>query len=160
MGGAGGAMSSSGGAGGTGGSTSSTSSGGAGGIEAELTGSQLYINCQPIVAEDPVLGSFTASYTNLGMVPQSATVISASLLMMTGAQSLSWSFDVSPPAGGPVQPGSTLPVEHTKQTKMGTVEGFPCDFCSGTWELTVSWDMGGGMTATDSLPPGPVECAF
>src|SRR5689334_1362428 len=48
------------GGGGAGGATASSSSGGPAAIDAKLVTSDLYVNCQPIVAEDPVLGSFTA----------------------------------------------------------------------------------------------------
>jgi hypothetical protein len=160
-GGAGGATtsSSSAGTGGTGGATASSSSGGPASIDAKLVISELYVNCQPIVAEDPVLGTFTASYTNTGAAPQTATVTSAVLTFTSGPNSLAWSFPVQPPGSGPVQPNAPLQVTHTKQMKTGTIEGTPCSFCNGTWTLSVSWDVA-GATVTDTLPSSPVSCVF
>jgi hypothetical protein len=140
--------------------SSSSSSGGTGAVVPNLVSSNLYINCQPIVAEDPVIGSFTAEYENQGVAPQSATVLGASLLFSKNGKMLAWSFDVSPPAGGPVQPSKTLSVEHTKQMKTGMVEGFPCEFCGGTWQLSATWDVGGGTMVNDALPEEPVSCVF
>lgn len=42
----------------------------------------------------------------------------------------------------------------------GAPEGSPCDFCNGTVSLTVTWDLGGGKTASDTLPAEKVSCAF
>ena len=54
-----------------------------------------------------------------------------------------------------------LSVQHMKQPAAGGApEGSPCDFCNGTVSLTVTWDLGGGKTASDTLPAEKVSCAF
>jgi hypothetical protein len=151
--------------------TGSTGAGGAGGqgtggaapggITPTLESSQFGVNCQPIVAPDPILGSFTAKYANSGAGPLGATVSSAKLTFSAGPNSAVWPFTVSPPGGGPVQPGTTLSVEHTKQNNPGGGRGAePCSFCNGTWTLSVTWDLGGGKSASDTLPAEPVSCVF
>ena len=148
---------------GTGSSSSTTGAGGAapGGVTPKLESMQFFINCQPIVAPDPINGSFTAKYANSAAVPASATITSAKLTLVSAPNTLVWPFTVSPPSGGPVQPGSTLMVAHTKEANPNGGEGqSPCNFCNGTWSLDVTWDLGGGNTASDTLPAEMVGCAF
>jgi hypothetical protein len=151
------------GAGGSGTTSTGTGTGGAaaGGITPKLESASLGVNCQPVVAPDPIVGSFTAKYTNSSALPLSATISSAKLVFGTSPNTLSWPFTVSPASGGPVQPGSTFTVEHTKlKAPDGSHEGSPCDYCNSTWTLTVTWDLGGGKTATDTLPAEKVGCFF
>ncbi len=149
---------------GTGGSgTTGTGTGGAapGDITPKLESASLMVNCQPIVPPDPIIGSFTAKYTNSGTLPLSATISSAKLVFGAAPNTLSWPFTVTPASGGPVQPGSTLTVEHTKEKAPdGSHEGSPCDYCNSSWTLTVTWDLGGGKTAIDTLPAEKVGCVF
>ncbi|MFS8068926.1 MAG: hypothetical protein ACMG6S_21405, partial [Byssovorax sp.] len=148
---------------GTSSATTGTGTGGAApeGITPGLESAALFLNCQPIVPPDPINGSFTAKYKNSGTLPMSATITSAKLVFGSAPKTLSWPFTVSPGSGGPVQPGTTLSVQHMKQPAGGGApEGSPCDFCNSTVSLTVTWDLGGGKTATDTLPAEKVSCAF
>jgi hypothetical protein len=145
------------------GSSAATGTGGAApeGITPELVSAAISLNCEPLVPPDPIGGSFTAKYTNSGTLPTSATITSAKLVFGSGPTTLAGPFTGSPGSGGPVQPGTTLSVQHIKQPAGGGApEGSPCDFCNSTVSLTVTWDLGGGKTATDTLPAEKVSCAF
>lgn len=144
-------------------SSGSTGAGGSapGGVTPTLESMQLYVNCQPIVAPDPILGSFTAKYANSAAAPASATITSAKLTLGTAPNAVVWPFTVTPKGGGPVQPGSTLSVQHTKEANPNGGEGAgPCSFCNSTWSLSVTWDLGGGNSATATLPAEPVSCVY
>ena len=141
----------------------STGTGGSapGGITPTLQSMQFFVNCQPIVGPDPIHGSFTAKYANSASAPASATITSAKLTLVSAPNTLVWPFTVSPAGGGPVQPGSEIMVAHTKEANSGSGEGqSPCNFCNGTWTLAVTWDLGGGKSASDTLPTEMVGCAF
>jgi len=144
-------------------SSATTGTGGAepGSVTPKLEGADLWVNCFPVVGPDPVLGSFTATYTNNGTSPSSATITSAKLTFVSAPNTLSWPLTVSPASGGSVQPGATLSVKHQKLTaKDGVPEGSPCNFCDSTVTLTVTWDLGGGETAIDTLPAEKVGCVY
>jgi hypothetical protein len=145
------------------GSSSSTGAGGSasGGVTPTLASMQFFVNCQPIVGPDPINGSFTAKYESSAGAPASATITSAKLTLESAPNTLVWPFTVTPAGGGPVQPGDSIMVAHTKQNNPNGGEGqSPCNFCSGTWTLSVTWDLGGGKTASDTLPAEMVGCAF
>jgi hypothetical protein len=119
----------------------------------------MYVNCQPIVSPDPVIGSFSAHYDNTaGQDPASATVDSATLSFDMGQ--LVWTFEAMPDTVGPLQPGQMLTLVHQKVQDSGTGEDGPCGYCNGSmWQLTVQWTSGGDVL-TDSLPAEPVGCVF
>jgi hypothetical protein len=148
------------------GSTSTAGGAGTGGsgqgpLSIQLTASTLYVNCQPLVSQDPIYGDFTAQYTNDGTSPASAAIVAASLSMVSGAKTLVWPLAVTPSGSGLVAPTATVSITHEKQTQTtGLPAGMPCDFCGGTWTLSVTWDMGGGARVTRSLPSSPVACVF
>jgi hypothetical protein len=150
------------------GSSATTSTGGQGtggaapgSVTPKLEHADLLVNCMPIVSPDPVMGSFTATYKNSGTLPTSATITSAKVVFGTSPKTLSWPITVSPAGGGPVQPGTTLSVKHDKKIVAGSApEGSPCDFCDSTMTLTVTWDLGGGNTVSDTLPAEKVGCVF
>jgi hypothetical protein len=141
----------------------SGAAGGAGGgtaaaIVPSLVENGLYVNCQPIIAPDPVIGSFTATYDNsAGDGPGSATVTNASLSFDAGQ--LIWTFIVMPSSSNTVQPGASVNITHNKVADSGMGRGGPCGFCDGTWELTVQWDVD-GQVVVESLPMEPVSCVF
>ncbi len=147
------------GTGGTGGGGVGGAGGGPGAFSATIQSMDFFVNCQPIVAPDPVNGSFVANYDNGGAVPVNATITGAVLTMTSGAQTLGWSFDVAPNASGPVQGGAASMVAHTKVPDSGQGTGSPCDFCNGTWSLAVTWNVG-GSTVQSTLPDQPAQCAF
>ncbi|MBW2457051.1 MAG: hypothetical protein JRI68_21225 [Deltaproteobacteria bacterium] len=163
-----GGSSSSGDGGGGGGSSSgngggSSGSGGGSGdaMTASLSASTLYVNCQPSVPPDPVIGGFTAQYDNTnGTSPALATVTQATLTMTgSGSQTLVWSFTVNPVTSGTVAAGASTQQVHQKVTNSGSGvgPGAPCNYCSGTWVLDVTWQIG-GQTTNDSLNLGGVQC--
>jgi hypothetical protein len=134
-------------------------------MTAMLGGAQFYINCQPIVSTDPVIGFFGAAYDNTsGSTPAIATVTDATITMSNGSlQSLMWSFNVMPPSSGAVAAGGTANQNHTKVTNSGTGTGTgsPCSYCTSnsTWTLAVTWNIGGNVV-NDTLNMGAVSCVF
>jgi hypothetical protein len=60
-----------------------------------------------------------------------------------------------------VAAGATTQQIHQKVTGSGSGvgTGAPCGYCSGTWVLDVTWQIG-GQTATDSLNLGSVSCVY
>jgi len=157
---AGGGGSSSGGGSGGGGGSSSSGGGGGDAMTATLTNDTFYINCQPMVPPDPIIGGFTASYDNSnGTSPAQATVTKATLTMTANNQTLVWSFTVNPTGSGTVAAGATTQQVHQKVSNSGTGvgPGAPCGYCSGTWVLDVTWQIG-GQSVSDSLSLGGVFC--
>jgi hypothetical protein len=146
-----------GGGGGTGGAGMSN-------ITATIESFEFWVNCQPIVSEDPVHGSFTAQYVNSGPDAGSATIVSAKLEMDNGVTTGEWEFDVSPASSGAVQAGQTLDVIHQKVAGTGTGTRAPCSFCNGqaaaTWQLKLQWDVGGTNVVTAASTSEPLSCVF
>ena len=130
---------------------------------ASIMSSGFYINCQPMVPPDPVIGSFTALYDNTnGATPALATVTNASITMThPNTQTLVWSFSVNPTISGNVPAGVSQSQAHQKVSNSGTGigTGAPCNYCNGTWVLNVTWDIGGQATS-DTLSLNGVQCAF
>jgi hypothetical protein len=117
----------------------------------------MYVNCQPIVGPDPVIGDFTAGYDNsAGKGFESAMITTAKLVFNDGK---AWTFKVQPETSGMVGPGQKTTAAHVKQSGSGTGTTAPCGYCDGTWALEVTWDVGGQMV-TDSLAAVPVGCVF
>ena len=133
-------------------------------IEPSISSFEFWIDCQPIVSEDPVHGSFTAQYVNNGTGPGSADIVSAKLEMDNGVTTAEWEFDVSPNSSGAVSAGQTLDVTHQKVDGSGTGTTAPCSFCGGlgnaTWTLTVAWSVGGPNVIAATSTSEPVMCAF
>jgi hypothetical protein len=160
-----------GGAGGAGGDGGAATGGGGGtggagmsNITATIESFEFWVNCQPIVSEDPVHGSFTAQYVNSGPDAGSATIVSAKLEMDNGVTTGEWEFDVSPASSGAVQAGQTLDVIHQKVAGTGTGTRAPCSFCNGqaaaTWQLKLQWDVGGTNVVTAASTSEPLSCVF
>ena len=143
---------------GTGGSGGSTDSGSAK-IVPTITGTQLYVNCQPIVGPDPINGSFQVSYQNTGAAAGGAKITSVKLALSKQANNLDWSFTVTPDGSGTVNAGQSSVVQHTKNAGSGSASGgsgAPCSFCGGSATLTVQWDNG----TSDSTKLGNLTCAM
>lgn len=154
-----------GGAGGNGGNGGGNGTGGNGNsaMTADVLQDGFYINCQPIVSPDPVIGSFAAVYDNsMGTTPGLATITEVALVMTNSSmQTLTWSFTVTPPTSGSVPAGQNAVVSHSKvvNSGMGMGVGSPCGYCQGTWELQVTWNIGANVVPyTMSL--GAVDCVY
>jgi hypothetical protein len=152
------------GGGGTGGSATGGSGGstdaGAAKLVPTITGTQLYVNCMPIVGPDPINGSFQVKYDNTAGTAAGQTNISSVTLALTkGPSSLDWTFEVTPPGSGTVGAGQTAVAQHTKTAGSGkgsdTTKG-PCQFCGGSGTLTVKWANG----ATDNQKVTNLLCAM
>ncbi len=81
--------------------------------------------------------------------------------MTSGANNLTWAFDVSPKESGMIAAGASAQVTHSKvsQSGVGTGDLSPCGYCGGTWILNLTWSTGGGLVS-ESLSPVPVTCVF
>ncbi len=125
-----------------------------------ITGSQLYINCMPIVGPDPVNGSFQVSYDNTaGTAAGQTKVTSVVLSLSKGPSNLDWTFKVTPDGSGTVNAGATSVVQHQKTAGSGTGSGgsgAPCTFCGGSATLKVQWDNG----TSDSEKLANITCAM
>lgn len=141
----------------------STTGGGASEISAELLSGKFFMNCEPVVGPDPIMGSFDVEYENTGTNSGLLTVSSAALTILgPNGGTLTWAFDVGPQSSQPIGPGEKQTVTHTKVagSGMGTPNIVnPCSLCNGTWSLAVGWSDGvTGTAATSNL--GNVVCAF
>jgi hypothetical protein len=142
------------------GTTSTTGSGGDASYSAKLTGSQMYVDCQPIIKADPVHAQFDVTYANLSGSALSVKVASAVVTFGAGADAVPWPFEVTPAASPVLQPGETIPYGHNKNIIQGAPPtGSPCEHCNDTWTLSVTWEVDGQMVS-DALPPTPVSCTF
>lgn len=119
---------------------------GAGGAKAEVTGlvetATFSLDCQPVVAADPVHGSFGAKYVNAGELDGELDIVSTKIVFTSNAKKLVWTIGVDPTASGAVPAGQTTNVTHTKTDGSGVGDDptlHPCDFCTGTAQIEVTW---------------------
>lgn len=84
----------------------STTEGGMGALELAISSLQVFQDCMPIVAPDPVNATFQLALTNTGDAAASATVSSAAFLDAGGAQAAT--LEITPAAFGPIAPGDSM----------------------------------------------------
>lgn len=114
----------------------------------------------PIVAPDPVSGSFNIGYDNTQGTSEGFVMLSkVSLLLEKNGMNLLWPFNVTPPSSGPVPAGKSVDITHKKVTGSGAGTGSPCDFCGGSWTLLVTAEVGSDGYAL-STGPTPVLCVY
>ena len=128
-------------------------------MTALLQTESFYVNCMPAVPPDPVIGGFEVEYDNTAGITDGLATINTAALEFTDPSGLQllWSMAVDPLDSGTIPAGTSSVVPHAKTGGFGA--GQPCDFCSGTWELQLTWDIG-GTPASDTLPLGSVYCVY
>jgi hypothetical protein len=131
-----------------------------------LVQSDLYVNCQPGIAPDPVLGGFTVDYDNTaGMVDGVAEITAARVVFRRTVdmlpETLTWSFQVTPIHSGVVSVGNTAQRVHNKLTDTGKGSGVgaPCDYCTKSWQLEVDFESD-GMPITRTRNLTGVSCVY
>ena len=124
-----------------------------------------FIDCSPVVADDPISGSVSVTYENGNDSPQTFTVDGTTLHLGKGADTLDWAFDVDPATSGAIPAQQSVTVEHAKlaDSGVGTPLGaLPCSFCGGSWSLDVSYSASGttlGGHGIASVGLGTIDCA-
>ncbi|MBL9023161.1 MAG: hypothetical protein JNL21_13255 [Myxococcales bacterium] len=148
-------------------SSTSTGTGGEGGsspsdVEATITDVALFADCMPIVGPDPMNGSFDATFTNSGGTATTMTVTGARLELTEMAETLVWSFDVTPASTGSVPAMGMISATFTKVTDSGSGTGTtgPCGVCGAAGQLFVDFADDQGGTASATAPVEMFGCAF
>ncbi len=170
------------GTGGGGGETSATSSSGSGGMgtggfggeggiggtggmggqgNADITASfvsdDFYANCMPVVAADPLYGSFTVNYQNKGSAAASLAFTDVRLRMGPPGSVVDWPFSVMPNTSGSLAAGANASVAHVKVVGSGQGStGGPCNHCGEPLTLDVTYDDG----ASYSWDAGTLDCVY
>lgn len=138
-------------------STGGTTTGGMATLEATMSALQIFEDCMPIVAPDPVGVMFTLELSNPGDVPASAMVSSATFFDAVGAQVAT--IDVMPAALGPVAAGDSTQTMVTKVAD-SLVPALGCGvlLCNQSYTLELALDVDGlEVIASDTAN---VDCVF
>lgn len=145
--------------GGFGGEPGSGGAGGHGGAEitALFVSDDFYADCMPVVAADPLNGSFTVDYQNTGTSGASLAFTDVRLRMGPPGSVVDWPFAVTPNASGSVAPGANASVAHVKVSGSGQGStGGPCNHCDQPMALDVTYDDG----STYSWDAGTLGCVY
>ncbi len=132
-----------------------------GALVPDLLSHTLYVNCMPSIPPDPLGGAFVVRYRNDGATASHAALQSSTLtLNYFSLAQATWSFDVTPTDSGSVGAGQQRDVTHTKVASSGSGSTNDlCSYCGGIWSLDVTW-LVDGVTVTDSLDAGTVDCVY
>ncbi|MBC8066760.1 MAG: hypothetical protein IAG13_00375 [Deltaproteobacteria bacterium] len=114
------------------------------------------MNCQPIVAPDPLNFGVTLSFDNPGGGIGTADVTSARFLL-AGVEQVS--FDLSPASFGPLDAGDMTTANATKVDGTATPQdGCQTLLCGSDYDVEITLDVDGTeIVATTTVT---VECAF
>jgi len=127
-------------------------------LEVTVSDLQIFQDCMPIISPDPVQTTLTLDLTNVGDVPASATVVSASYVDAGGVSV--GMIDLAPMMLGPVPVGESA-VQALSKVADSLMPANGCGVlsCNESYTLVVELDVDGEVMQALSMPT-PADCVF
>ena len=143
------------GSGGAGGATTTGDGGTTAGVfGVTILSASLFADCMPVVGPDPIHGTITVQYDNIGTQPASIAVTECNLIDLS--LQAEFPLALSPDSSGVVAPGASVVVAHQKVATPGESSG-ACQLCGQDSSVEMYWQapVGGPLYVA-----APLGCAF
>ncbi|MEM7160295.1 MAG: hypothetical protein AAF799_46085 [Myxococcota bacterium] len=126
-------------------------------VDVTMSGLMINQDCMPIVATDPVGAGFMLELDNVGEVPATVSVVSATFIDARSSEA--GTIELTPPVIGPIDPGDDTGLFMSKiADSLMPATGCSVVLCNETYDLEVVLDIEGTeVTVSDSAT---VACVF
>ena len=117
---------------------------------------QIYANCQPIIAADPLHGQWSVVFDNSLGDADMATLIDVTFTILEGDPPIGTNWEATPNMSGPLAAGAKL-VQPVMKLK-----GLPypaCGACNKPFSLSTTYELGDG-TQVFAEAGGNLECVY